>query len=390
MLQAEPVGWRKNRLDALGMAMALWQKSASAGDHLRLTLTYLQDPVLTARTTATCLSRFAEGGWWCDGQPAMTIDNGESARAPASGWAVAPDASSTRLRPQIELGPVLQQRVGSEVGFYDASLGLSVGWELPLARGLLWQGEVTEPLVNSGNFDNNQAFSADRVKSRVESSTVSWQRQIAPRLWAQGSAGYVQHSDFGGQVDAAWLSTTGSLRLSGSAGYYQGTQPSGSTLDSLRHPTALAAARWSVIDGRWFVEAQGGQFYNLDRGIKLASQHWYGDNRLTLLYRNTAPNTPFNLPRTQFAGFELTMPIGPRQSTAVGPVTVRGSDQWAYGLQSKVRGGNNMITTGYGVVPNIKHGLMNDTLDYDRAGLGDMLANLYRVRAMLREVAQQP
>jgi hypothetical protein len=74
----------------------------------------------------------------------------------------------------------------------------------------------------------------------------------------------------------------------------------------------------------------------------------------------------------------------------LGAVTLRGSDQWVYGVQSKVQGGDNAITNGYGVVPAIRHGLLNDTLDNDRAGMTDMLANLYRVRAMMREMADKP
>ena len=69
---------------------------------------------------------------------------------------------------------------------------------------------------------------------------------------------------------------------------------------------------------------------------------------------------------------------------------MRGADQWAYGLESKVGGSDNAITTGTGLVPGIRHGLISDTLDKDRAGLADVLANIYRVRAMLREMAGKP
>jgi hypothetical protein len=84
------------------------------------------------------------------------------------------------------------------------------------------------------------------------------------------------------------------------------------------------------------------------------------------------------------------MPLGDRAATPVGSATVRGSDQWVYGLESKVGGTDNAINSGYGVVPVIRHGLLSDTLDYDRAGVSDIMANLYRVRAMLRELAGKP
>lgn len=388
VIQAEPLAWRKNRLDALGVALALWQKHTQSDEQVHLVLTYLQDPVLTLRTSAACLSRFAEGGWWCEGQAALRLDNGQSAHGPALGWVVKPSANTQVLRPQIELGPVLQQRVGTEVGLYDASVGLDLTGELALGRGVLWQGEVTMPLANSANFAEGAVFGKERIQARLESSMISVQRELAPRLWGQASLGYVMHNDYGGQLDLAWLSPTGSVRLSALAGYYQGTDNSGLTLETLHHPLALASVRWSVLDGRWFMEAQAGQFYNQDKGLRLASHHWFGDNRLTLHYRSTESGS--QMPRTNFAGFQISMPIGSRVATMVGPVSVRGSDQWLYGVQSKVQGSDNAITNGYGVVPAIRHGLINDTLDNDRSGLTDMLANLYRVRAMLREMADKP
>lgn len=390
VIQAEPLTWRKNRLDALGMALALWQKEARPDERVHLALSHLQNPVLTVRTNATCLARFTDGGWWCDGKPAMTLDNGASAREPALGWSVTAPASAEALRPQIEIGPLLRQRVGTEVGLYDASVGLDLAWELALGRGWLWQGEYTVPVANTTNFERGMVFGNYRIQNQLESSHLAYQQRLGPRTWAQASVGYLQHNDYGGQLEMAWLSPSGNLRLSGLGAYYRGSDTSGSSLQGITHPMALASARWSVIDGRWFVEAQAGQFYNQDRGFKLASHHWYGDHRLSLLYRNTASDSAYALPRTQFAGFQITIPLGGRTSKEIGPATVRGSDQWVWGLESKVRSDDNIITAGYGVAPIVRHGLVNDTLDFDRAGLGDMQANIYRVRAVLREMAHQP
>lgn len=392
VVQAEPLAWRKNRLDALGLALAVWQKSAQSDEQIHLVLTYLQQPVLTARASGACLTRFAEGGWWCDGQPALALDNGQSAHTPAQGWAVAPAASSALdgLRPQFEIGPVMQQRAGTEVGLYDASVGIELGWEMALGRGVLWQGQVTVPVVSTDNYGSGKVFGRDRIQRRLESSLLSYQQLIAPNLWAQASVGYVMHNDYGGQLDLAWLSAQGSLRLSALAGYYVGTDNTGLTQERVTHPFGLAAARWSVIDGRWMLEAQAGQFYNQDVGLRLASHHWYGDNRLTLHYRNTEYASSTSQRRLQFAGFEISMPIGSRVASQVGAATVRGSDQWVYGVQTKVGGVDNYVNTGFGVLPAVRHGLLNDTLDYDRAGLSDILANLYRVRAMMRETAGKP
>ena len=404
VVQAEPMAWRKNRLDALGVALSVWLKEAQSGERVLLALSYLRNPVLTVRTTALCLARFVDGGWLCDGQAALTLDNGEAARAPQLGWAVAAPSAAPweQFSLQLEVGPALRQRVGTEVGLYDASLGLDLGWEMPLGRGILWQGQATAPVANTQNFASGGLFSSYRIQSRLETATVSYQQQLAPRIWAQASLGYIEHNDLGGQLDLAWLSPEGRLRLSAMGGYYQGKDATGLTQDTVSHSTALLAARSSVVSGRWMLEAQGGQFYNQDRGIRLASHHWFGDNRLTLQLLDSASGTGGSMPRTKFAGIMLTIPIGGPASYVIpgltrdpwiagqarndsgGAITVRGRDQWAYGLETKVGSTDNYITSGYGVAPAIRHGLMTDTLDYDRAGLADMTANLYRVRAMMR------
>lgn len=392
VVQAEPLLWRKNRLDALGMALAVWRKSAQSDEQLSLVLSYLQQPVLAVRATAACLTKFTEGGWWCDGRPALELDSGQSAHTPTQGWAVAPalTSASDGLRPQFEISPVLRQHMGNEVGLYDASVGLELGWEMALGRGVLWQGQVTAPLVSTENYGAGKVYGRDRVQTRLESSLLSYQHLVAPNLWARASIGYVMHNDYGGQVDLAWLSPQGSLRLGALAGYYVGPDNTGLTQERVTHPFGLASARWSVIDGRWMLEAQAGQFYNQDSGFRLASHHWYGDNRLTLHYRNTEYTSATSQRRLQFAGFEISMPIGNRAASQVGLATVRGSDQWVYGLETKVGGVDNYINTGFGVLPAVRHGLLNDTLDYDRAGLSDIHANLYRVRAMLREMMGKP
>ena len=390
VLQAEPLAWRKNRLDALGVALAVWQQSARPDDQITLALTYLQDPVLTASITALCLAKFTEGDDRCDGRSALNLGNGQAARAPLQGWAITPNSVFDALRPQLEIGAALQQRVGTEYGLYDYSVGLDLGWELPLARGLLWQGQATAlPLAHSRDFEPHAVFGADRIRNRLESTTLSYQRRLISNLWAQASVGYVQHRDHGAQAELAWLSPEGRWRLGGMFGRYQGDSTRGWTLETIRHAPAVASARWSVIEGRWFLEAQAGQFYNQDRGFRLSSQHWVGDYRLSFNLRSSEATRPYPLPKSTFAGFELTIPFGPKAAVALGPATVRGRDQWAYGIDVRIRP-DPYYAVGYGIVPVQRHGLLSDTLDKDRAGLADMAANVYRVRAMLRETPRLP
>ena len=119
------------------------------------------------------------------------------------------------------------------------------------------------------------------------------------------------------------------------------------------------------------------------------SHHWFGDHRLTFYYRDTQSPDATTMPRTKFAGFEISFPLGPRESGFIGPLSVRGQDQLSLGLETKVGAKDNYITSGYGAVPGLRHGL-SDITDQDRTGVEDLWANRYRLRAVMRELESVP
>ena len=75
--------------------------------------------------------------------------------------------------------------------------------------------------------------------------------------------------------------------------------------------------------------------------------------------------------------------MGPKAAQDLGPVSLRGSDRFAWGLQTKVGDKDNALTSGYGEQPRARHGLRSDVSDFDRNGRDDMLANSARLRAVL-------
>lgn len=87
----------------------------------------------------------------------------------------------------------------------------------------------------------------------------------------------------------------------------------------------------------------------------------------------------------KFMGFSLSFPLGPKTAHAVGPVTVRGADRLALGLETKVGESDNSLTYGYGEIPRVRHGVLSDVSDHDRNGQSDLLAQYRRLRAVLSE-----
>lgn len=411
-VRAESRRWRQSQIDALGAALATWLKpvGATAADELLLTLTYQREPVLHAYTNATCLDGWLQGWTRCagmagleeaDGQPGRALwlsRTGEwpaavqarlqSRRESASPESVqqAFEAAGPAWLPQFEIGPGLRTAVGTELGLFDYSLALELGTEVNLAPGLFWQGVLSAPMLHSNDFKDGQAFAGYRPQELgFDSSLLSYWKALPHGVAAQASAGYIDRSYRGGMVEGLWMTEDGRWRLGATAGRFE------HELTAVRQTPLLGSARWSLVPGAWQLEATAGRFLGGDQGYTLASQHWFGDTMVRLGYRDSQGDAGTAMAaRRKFVGFTISLPLGPKAAQELGPVSVRGTDRFAWGLQTKVGEKDNALTQGYGDQPRVRHGLRSDVTDYDRNGRDDMLANSARLRAVLAQQLAAP
>jgi hypothetical protein len=195
---------------------------------------------------------------------------------------------------------------------------------------------------------------------------------------AQVAAGRVNGGDDGGQLDLLWLSPQGRWRAQWQAGTYESTG-----YVSPRRPV-WGALRYSVLPGHWQLEVAAGQFYNLDQGWRISSIHRMGDATVNLYLRETGRSVSEGLPVVRFTGFRIHYPLGPARSTDIGPLSLRGADNWIWGIETKVGAKDNNITPGYGLTSALRHGLTSDVSDYDRGGVEDLWAGRGRVREGMR------
>jgi hypothetical protein len=401
-VSAESRRWRQSQIDALGAALAAWLKpvGVSATDELLLTLTYQREPVLHAYTSAICLDGWVQGSTSCAGMADAQGTPGRALWLSRNGeWPMAVQARlQSRLElasaesvqqavvdggpawtPQFEIGPGLRTAVGTELGLFDYSLALELGTEVNLAPGLFWQGVLSAPILHSDDFKDGQAFAGSRPSELgFDSSLLSYWKALPQGVAAQASAGYIDRNYRGGMVEALWMTEDGRWRLSGQAGRFE------HELTAARQTPLLGSARWSLAPGAWQLEATAGRFLGGDQGYTLASQHWFGDTMFRWFYRDSRGDAGSAMAaRRQFAGFSLSLPLGPKVALELGPVTLRGSDRFAWGLQTKIGASDNIITQGYGEQPRVRHGLRSDVTDFDRNGRDDLLANGARLRAVL-------
>mgnify|MGYP000954955872 CR=1 FL=1 len=385
-IQAEPSGWRKNQLDALGVGLRQWlDQGGGAGDEVFFNLTHRGIAVVGLHAGRSCLAEFASGANTCASGQAVTFYRGEARPAALRDGAAGIDKlvtehHATRLRPEIELGASLRTSVGTEVGLFDYSVAVDAAAEVPIAKGLAWQGNLHLPVARSGDYRQGGAFyGLSHQNAQIEQSVLSYWRHIdLPVVGAtavQASAGQIASNYRGGQLDAVWMNSNGDWRIGATTGVYQrGT-------DSKRVIPVLASARHTVMPGTWHLEGTVGRFLRGDSGYQLASQHWFGDYGFKMFIRESAGDA--TMPRTRFAGFEFSVPLGPRASSKVAGVNVRGQDRFSWGLTTKIGGTDNIITPGYLQMPRPRHGVWTDVTDYDRNGILDLWGNADRLRRAL-------
>jgi len=306
-------------------------------------------------------------------------------------------------RPQFELGLGLKSAVGTEFGIADYASALEVGAEWSLANfapGLGGQLIWSTPASSSGDYRAGGVFHDNGFKGpRVEQAMISYWLPIPASVfslvipqtsskvgqvggadsWAIDSAlvlsaGSVMHAQTGGQADLYF--DLDRWRLQSTWGRYTSNE-----YLKARSP-AISAVRYSVEPAKWHLEFSAGRFYNLDRGWRLSSTHWFGQTSFAVFLRESGIDG-VRMPKTRFAGFEMSFPLGNAAASDVVGLSVRGRDRWRVGLATKVGADDNYITRGYGLMIGPRHG-MSDITDFDRASLSDLWASRSAIRFAMR------
>jgi Exopolysaccharide biosynthesis protein YbjH len=382
LVKTESIRWRKNQLEAMGVALSVFLKlNLPTKDTIQMTLTYLQNPVLTSVVIYTDLIEFQLGNNYCNFKKCVELYSGDPITNLNYFQLLIKDQNPIYLRPQIEIKPAINYVIGNEYGLYNYSLGASTGWEVPLNKGLLWSGAYVSPLLNSSQYVNGE-FSNSKLRNELVSNYVSLTSAIQQNTWIELTAGMqdligvVQsNSQYGGQIELDWLNAKGTFRIQTVAGDYF------SPYLGKHYRPGLGSTRYTIIPGLWSLDLTGGKFYNGDKGFQVTSNHWFGDYRLSFYYRDSGNSSPaLDLPKTQFVGFQILLPFGPRAAYDSGPIQIRGGDHLSLNIESVVHQNSNTINGGYGIQSVHQHGLYKDLMDYDRNGVANLDANLNTLR----------
>jgi hypothetical protein len=395
-VRANNGSYRWNAADALGAALGVVARTlgdSKAG--YRVVLTQRQVPLVAVTGQADCLRQWIE-------QPTNTCTAGQLSTPGSLPLEPLHDGAAWVVRRQnpawqtvrVNISPVLRTTVGTELGAYDYGLGANIDAQLPLWAGASVDYAVNVPLANSDDFDPGRPFANRRIRGGTERLAFTQTLRLPLEAWggtrsgagalsAQGTVGRVGTYFDGALGELRWEPGEGRHRLSAQAGAFRNNEYNGGTgpLGSLKRAVpVLGSYRYSVMATRTDLEATAGRFFNNDRGFQLGIRQWFSDVSVGFYYKRTAFS---GQPTRQFAGVELTLPIGPRRDwQPLRHLQVGGAERFAHTVETSIRNqaaSGNPLFTGHGMLPPTP--TLNQVFNGDRSGLAYFEDNMRRIDA---------
>ena len=357
-----------NELDGLGVALGIIADHAPAvSSDLELILLNQKLPVLAVNSSLACTQAYLQDSGSCGEKDAFFATSTRNLAAKLAKLDKQNLHTSSTFKPRLILAPAIRSNVATEYGVFDYSLALSSNLQLPMWQGAMFDVRHFLPLSNSDDFNDGKIWANNRYHSEVDRVLVHQAFWLPADLFTKFSAGRMLSDYDGVQNETRWESELGVHRLKFESAWFENDKS---------HDTAkpvLGSYRYFKADWDWAGEITAGQFWEGDKGYKLVSKHWFGDTEVRLFFRDTTQ---------KIAGLEVIVPLTFRQDmkpTRFGQV--RGTEQFAYGVETLVGETHNQLTSGVAITPSLAHNVDQVYFNRDRLSPAYIEANLSRMRA---------
>lgn len=367
MVALENNRYNWNELDGLGVALGLMaDKSPEQIQNLQLILLNQKLPVLSISASRACTKAYLQQSGHCDsGTPGFDVStrnlNKQFDKLKSQSL-----VSNSAFRPRFVVAPAIRSNVATEYGVLDYSLGLSSNLQVPMWQGAMFDVRHFAPLSNSDDFDNGKIWAKNRYESDVDRVLIHQAFWLPADVFTKFSMGRMLFDYEGIQNESRWESEAGAHRFKLESAQFKNEKT---------HDTAqpvLGSYRYYNDSWDWAGELTVGRFWDDDKGYKLVSRHWFGDTEIRLFLRDT---------NQKIAGIEFAIPLTFRQDmkpTRFGQI--RGTDQFAYGIETLVGNSHNRLTDGIGVTPSLTHNVDQVYFNRDRLNPSYVESHLTRLR----------
>jgi hypothetical protein len=382
LIRVENTALQWNILDAAGIALGVI--AAAYGDtdkSFRLEISQRSVVVASLEGSARCAKGFLLTGEGCSNGEVLQFVDPLAFNPEPSNWT---SSWQPRFRPELVMSPSITTGLGTEYGALDIATAMNFNWLLPLWPGAYFDYNRLVPVdaIKSEDFEQGRAFYPLRF---IPITNRKLLHQIIPveglGTYFRASVGTAYTYWKGWHLESASQALDGQVRLGLSTArfkyepYPEWVLPRTPRLVSWRY----APSRFPFLH----TELQTGKFWSGDKGYLLTQRFWQGDTSLAIYFRRTQMNDA--QPLVSFAGFQIQIPLTPRYAPGFRHFDLRGSNQWNYSAESKVLEKDNIITTGYGVVPRIGDSLIQ-FMNRDRLGVDYLNRSLPRLRQAFSDI----
>ena len=388
-IEIENTAYAWNTVDAIGVALGVLATThgneARQTFELHVTSRGISQVVVTG--DAPCLKRWLETGEVC---ASLSIRSGLQRVGNHAGLdeiniSKLLGLANWSFRPEFVISPTLVSSIGTEFGSFDMDGGVNINVVLPLWTGATLETNQVKPLgIGTRGFEQGGVFYASRLKPAT-SRTLIHQLVNVPSINTQArlSLGTAYTTWDGHQVETSAQSDNGRHRLGLTSGSFKNdTLPSNN-----RKNYELATYRYAHDDRMSTVtEMTTGKYWGGDKGWSIGQRFWHGDTALNIYLRRTRMTE--SAPLVSFAGLQFSIPITPRVNKGLEHVTLRGTNQWTYTLESRVFDRENLLTGGYGEVPRIGDSLIQ-TFNRDRNSTRYLESSLIRAKSAFNELSSK-
>jgi hypothetical protein len=387
MVEVENTAYMWNLVDAAGVAMAAIASTHGSAKHkFELVVSTRGVRQLLVKGDTGCLKRWLESGEACPvGVYSFNQFGARRAMSSQVRWQESGAPWWQALRPELVVSPAIASTIGTEVGSFDAHLGVNLGLMLPLWTGAVLDVSRQEPTtLRTRNFDVGGTFYASRIRPDTTRSLVHQFISLEPLNTSMRLSVGTAMSDWQGvQLETATQSDGGRYRIGSIIGRFEGKSPAASGVKTY----GLYNYRHAWNDNHSITsELTAGEFWGGDTGFQFVQRFWHGDTVLALYARQTKMPSAGSI---SFAGLQISLPLTPRRNTSFASLGVRGTNQFSYGVETRVGAEDNRLLGGYGMVPRIGDSLAAQLLNRDRTTARYFETQTWRMREAFRTLYQQ-
>ena len=334
-----------------------------------------------------CLQNWLARGQQCSVQQAVEpVFRNLQAWSDKVNWLVQ-NEGDYRFKPRLKLNPVQNYYAATEFSLLDYSIGLNVQPSV-----LLWEGGSLEiskiyHLHSTKGFNPGEIFNFTRIRNGINSIMLTHIQKLQDGLSGRINVGQIGTGFYkGGHAELRWDSLDGQYAAGFNQGYWLANNDK---IQAVGRP-ATVYARYAPSLRDWSFEMVAGRYWYGDKGLTFASNHWMGDNKVSLFLRRTVPPERYWPGKwgATFAGIEVSFPLTPRRAMSAETYQIKGSPRLGLSLSTTVGRQDNYIVDPFGMPIYIKamvespvSGQLGAVLmDYDRNGPAYVYGHLERLR----------